>query len=180
MDSTVIVAVVSIVVTGLLSPVLTAAVAERRGERQRARRRFDELQSVVNSASEQMIRGWWGYSVVVFAWRRGLDPSESDSKKALERFELEWEETRVVSARLAIRLGREHPVHTTFRELGHFYASLRDLADIFEKGEPIAEFEERLNDVMQEFKERQREFLDAAHLLIAGAHPDQWGQREEF
>lgn len=171
MDSTAIVAVVSVLVSGVLAPLLAARVAAGGETRQRTRRRFDELQALVDTASEQMIRGWWGYSNVEFAWRRRMRPDDAKAREAVARFEREWEETRVVSARLAIRLGREHQVCRTFRELGDFYASLRDVVDDFESGTPIDGHEERLTRVMAEFKERQGNFVESAHLLIMARDP---------
>lgn len=156
MDAAVIAAVVSLLIAGL------TIGADRYRERRQARlKRFNELRDVLDRAAAAL-------TAALYAFGRRASAPESERKSTGEAFDSAVEEVEVMEARIAIRLGEDHPARESYGEVLKRLEKLSTL--IWEAhGDLTGERKVRATSLRKDVAGFRREYLDEARRLVAKA-----------
>jgi hypothetical protein len=160
------ISVIATASTAITVPVVTSILASRRSAADRAEERLAEARKLVDEASECLVRMWWAYSHLVFAWRHGVPHRSSEALDDVRKLRSDQEDANVMTARLATRLGPKHDVVQRYAETVALAHDWRNVAAAYSRGDEITSVEARFAGIRSAYAARRDAYLEAARVLL--------------
>lgn len=166
------VAIVSVVVSGVITPCLVAGYALRQQRQQQLETRRSELRDTIDFAAKEAGAAFRRLEDLEQAWSEGEDRASNDSLAKINASNELRQGTRWAYQRLRIRLGDNDPTHviasyeTWLLSLGQYSGVIQG----FEDGEKFQARKEETERAKRDLKSALDKFLNACFELV-GSKP---------
>ena len=159
------VALVSVITTGLLAPLVALYAAEKRVRNDRAYRDIDQQAAIIREVAELMQRRWFAFRQVWTNWSTGVDPGSDQGVLATQAFSQACQEEWSALGPLSISLGPQSEIVGLFRKHLEVGNSLQGFAGQYASGVP---FEPAFQEQYLDHYEQHKQSTDAIYEACAG------------
>jgi len=143
MDGGTLVAIVSVLTTGVLAPLVASHASMKRQREARSHAARKRREEQLKEAASEISRRWFAFLDIYRAWGAGVDPRSVEAQDAIRQFQVARADLNAILGPISVSFGPDSKVAELFRQ----YMSLGGVFDSFirkyEAGEPFGPEVER-------------------------------------
>ncbi len=130
-------AIVSVITTGVLSPFIAAAAAERRWSSNRQNQEIDLRRKKMEEAASLLTARWMAFNTLMRGWKAGIDCRSPEGLELVRAFNERRQDCASHIAFLNISFGPDSPVATACDHWARFGAELYPYVEAYAAGKTL-------------------------------------------